>query len=126
MSDTTYANDDWWTCFFYWKSWNYLFLYADQGQVWSWLAMKVVTDTIPSLFHFYPQHNIILQVIKGLNAAIAIYVISLYFNLSKKEIPKFYVIFINTLLILLPTFFHARSIFLFVNLHYKYLFILIK
>lgn len=121
----TYSNDDWWACFFLSKNLYQNFLSSDQGLVWSWFAGKIVTHAIPTWLHIHPQQNILLGILKGINFAVYILILSLFFNAGSKKIPKPLVVLVNTLLIFSIIFTYDKLLLFHVNQHYKYIFNLI-
>lgn len=115
----TYSNDDWWTCFFCGDFFN-TFLSSDQGLVWSWFTMKILSHTIPNILQIHPQQNVFVALMKGLNFACSIYILSTFFDIIKKNVPNILVVIINTIIIFSIEFLVDPASLFLINPHMKY------
>ena len=121
----TYSNDDWWAGFFCSNNFITNLISSDQGLVWSWNIEKIIVQSIPELLHWHPQQNILMPITKGINFAVYIALISMFFNAAKRKIPNPLVVLFNTLLCFYIVFLVDNQIFFQINQHMKYTFNLI-
>lgn len=116
----TYSNDDWWAAFYWSKSFIFNLLSSDQGLIWSWHFEKFLMQIIPSVFHIHPLQNIFVPIVKGINFALCIFILSLFFKPSIKKIPNPLVVLINALIIFNIIFLVDIQIIVQINQHLKY------
>lgn len=117
-----YTHDDWYQAFFYKKDIVWQFLNADHGRVWSWFVMKFWAHIIPAVFHINPQQNIFGAIIRGINFAILVFLLTGFYSLGQKNKYNAGILLVNIFVVTALVLGVTQSVLIHYNQHFAYLF----